>query len=277
MHEFAGLVKGTWVTSQTVNNVDALLAFLNNVNEIPEKVAQLLEDESFPVDYTQALAFQDDTMIERWGVTEQILWTGVPLEEIGVYLACPAELGVYDSSGNVTGVVEGEIRMEIPNSFYYGNRVTIFLPNDTYTIRIVGTDTGTYKLEAFYMGEENITSFAAIDLPTSSNVTHQYSVDWDALSQGEDAVTVKMDSDGDGIFERALTSDGELRYTEFMGYVVDLNDDGKVNIIDVAIAAKAYGTQLGEENWNEMADINKDEIVNIIDISIVAIDFRKTV
>ncbi len=57
----------------------------------------------------------------------------------------------------------------------------------------------------------------------------------------------------------------------------DVNDDGKVNIIDITIVAKAFGSKQGEPMWNEVADLDKNKIVNIQDISMVAKDFGKTV
>ena len=56
----------------------------------------------------------------------------------------------------------------------------------------------------------------------------------------------------------------------------DLNKDGIVNIIDISTVALAFGTELGDDDWNVIADLNNDEIVNILDIATVAIDFGKT-
>jgi hypothetical protein len=53
-------------------------------------------------------------------------------------------------------------------------------------------------------------------------------------------------------------------------YSVDLNDDGTVNIRDLFPIAKAFGTELGDPNWNEIADLNKDDQVDIKDIFMVA-------
>jgi hypothetical protein len=52
----------------------------------------------------------------------------------------------------------------------------------------------------------------------------------------------------------------------------DINGDGTVNIIDVAIVARAFGSKRGDET-----DLNNDGIINIIDISLVAREFGKTV
>ena len=51
--------------------------------------------------------------------------------------------------------------------------------------------------------------------------------------------------------------------------------DSKVDIRDIAIVAKAYGTYEGYQNWNPNADINDDELVDIKDVSIVAKNYGK--
>ncbi|MEM2568286.1 MAG: dockerin type I domain-containing protein, partial [Candidatus Bathyarchaeia archaeon] len=56
----------------------------------------------------------------------------------------------------------------------------------------------------------------------------------------------------------------------------DLNKDGIVDIIDIAIVAKAYGSKPGDPNWNEIADIDKNGVVDILDVSAVARDYGKT-
>jgi len=55
----------------------------------------------------------------------------------------------------------------------------------------------------------------------------------------------------------------------------DLDANGEINIIDVSIVARAYGSTPQEPNWNESADINKDGVINILDIALVAKDFGK--
>jgi endoglucanase len=55
----------------------------------------------------------------------------------------------------------------------------------------------------------------------------------------------------------------------------DLDANGEINIIDISIVARAYGSTPQEPNWNQSADINKDGIINIMDIALVAHDFGK--
>lgn len=50
----------------------------------------------------------------------------------------------------------------------------------------------------------------------------------------------------------------------------DLYPDGKIDMRDIAIVAKAFGTVPGEPNWNPKADLNSDNKVDMKDIAIVA-------
>jgi len=50
----------------------------------------------------------------------------------------------------------------------------------------------------------------------------------------------------------------------------DLNGDRRVNIIDIAIIARAYGSYPGHPKWNSAANLNGDNVINIIDVAIAA-------
>jgi hypothetical protein len=56
----------------------------------------------------------------------------------------------------------------------------------------------------------------------------------------------------------------------------DLNFDGVVNILDISIVAKAFGTRPGDQRWDAVADVNGDDTVNILDISMIARDYGKS-
>lgn len=56
----------------------------------------------------------------------------------------------------------------------------------------------------------------------------------------------------------------------------DLNHDGKIDMKDIAIAAKPFGTRPGDKLWNSAADINQDNKVDMRDISVVAKEFGMT-
>jgi hypothetical protein len=56
----------------------------------------------------------------------------------------------------------------------------------------------------------------------------------------------------------------------------DLDHDGKVDILDAIIAAKAFGSHPGSANWNPDADLNGDGTINILDIILLANNFGRT-
>jgi hypothetical protein len=140
------------------------------------------------------------------------------------------KLRVYDSMGRVTGLVDGEIKDEIPNSLYDNNSKTIiiFSPSDCYRYVVEGVQEELYSLTIINVTGHEFISFSSINIPTSTNMIHEYAVDWDALSVGQYGVTVRVDSDGDGVFEHTFTSDNELNHDEFMlqtATTIDIDPD----------------------------------------------------
>ncbi len=56
----------------------------------------------------------------------------------------------------------------------------------------------------------------------------------------------------------------------------DINGDGIVNMVDIGLAAVAFGTKPGDERWNPNADVDGDGEITIIDIATIARDFGKS-
>jgi hypothetical protein len=130
----------------------------------------------------------------------------------------PVKLSIYDSNGLVCGESDGIANEQIPFSIY--DKITetaiIVFSYDFYRYQVVGIDEGYYGFAVIAVAEENVTDFTATEIQTSPYETHQYTIDWDALSRGEEGATVQVDSDGDGIFERTIIADSELTHDEFM-------------------------------------------------------------
>jgi len=135
---------------------------------------------------------------------------------ISVKLHSPGELRVLDPQERVTGLVDGETRSEIPNSTYYGNAVIILLPGDSYRYQVVGIDEGSYSLGVTSVNDQGTASFAATDIYTSPKRVHEYAIDWEALSRDERGVSIQVDTDGDGTFEKTVTASRELTQDEFV-------------------------------------------------------------
>jgi hypothetical protein len=49
----------------------------------------------------------------------------------------------------------------------------------------------------------------------------------------------------------------------------DVNWNGIVDIYDLAMVGKAYGSKPGDLNWNPDCDFNDDGVIDILDVSIV--------
>ena len=54
----------------------------------------------------------------------------------------------------------------------------------------------------------------------------------------------------------------------------DINGDGVVNIIDIALVASAWGSHPGDPRWDPRCDLDGNEVINILDITLVARDYR---
>lgn len=80
----------------------------------------------------------------------------------------------------------------------------------------------------------------------------------------------------------AVENETILANNEFIFSVIqvsipgDINADGKVNILDVSAAARAFGSKPGEERFEPNADVNEDRVINIMGILEIAREFGKT-
>lgn len=211
----------------------------------------------------------------------------------------PVELRIYDSQGQVTGLVNGEVKNEIPNSDYYEGKFLILSTSDPYDYQVVGLEQGEYGLRLTSVGGENSATFVATGIPILSQEVHQYTVDWDKLAQGENGVSLQIDSNADGVFENTITAGATLNNDDITVQtktVVDFNPDtlnleskGKVvtifielpegfdvNKVDISsvllnntIQALSEPAELGDYDNDAIHDLMvkfaRDEVENILD------------
>ncbi|MCL0082384.1 PKD domain-containing protein [Dehalococcoidia bacterium] len=121
------------------------------------------------------------------------------------HLASPGELRAYDSEGRVTGLVDGEVRQEIPYSIFNkeNNIILIYHPTDTYYFEVAGIEDATYGLTIMSVEEGEAEALAITDVPTTDTTTHRFVVDPEVPIQA--GVTMKTDADDDGVFEEGRT------------------------------------------------------------------------
>jgi len=84
-------------------------------------------------------------------------------------------------------------------------------------------------------------------------------------------------SDGIGDTPYVIDENNQDRYPLMNPYVLlgDLNNDGVVNILDMAIFGKAFGSYPGHSRWNPVADLDGNGIINVLDGVIIAKNFGK--
>jgi hypothetical protein len=56
----------------------------------------------------------------------------------------------------------------------------------------------------------------------------------------------------------------------------DIDANGKINIIDLSKAGRAFEKDPGHPRWNSNADINEDGKIDMIDMAMMAKEFGKT-
>jgi hypothetical protein len=89
-----------------------------------------------------------------------------------------------------------------------------------------------------------------------------------------------MDTDGDGLANCVDPDDDNDRFTDAEEVAAgsnpldprsvppcrgDVNGDGKVNLKDLVLLAKALGTRPGQPRWNPAADLDRDGDVDLVD------------
>jgi hypothetical protein len=165
-------------------------------------------------------------------------------------LGSPAELRVYDPEERVTGFIDGQPKEEIPNSMIINESIVIFLPSASYKYEVVGIGDGTYKLGVASVANSEMTTFEATDIPASPNAVHQYTTDWEALSQGGAGVTLLIDAEGDGLFERTIISDNKLTPCEIaiepVGY--ELISQKKISETESEYIFRLVGKNTGKQD-----------------------------
>jgi len=139
-----------------------------------------------------------------------------------VHLECPADIVVTDPVGRSIGKQMNEIlnatytEADLDGDGDLDKFVEILAPIDgNYVFTLNGTDLGSYSMIAQFATSQEVVSFNATEIPASLGAVHQYAIDWAALLQGGEGVTVQADSDGDGAYEHTFFSGAVLTGDEF--------------------------------------------------------------
>jgi hypothetical protein len=142
----------------------------------------------------------------------------------------------------------------------------------TVTAKNLGAQSETFNVTAYYDSTIiGVTTVANLAAHTALNLTftwntagvtpcHNYTI-------RAEATLVP--------FEYNITNnvliDGKVK----IRMVGDINGDGKVDIVDVAMVAGAFGSYPGHPKWNPACDINRDNKIDILDVARAVANFGK--
>jgi parallel beta-helix repeat protein len=143
----------------------------------------------------------------------------------------PAECYVFDSSGGMLSygdepgnLVGGAVFTDrnMTNNLYDLYLIMTNSTND-YVYEVRGTEAAqnyTLVISLLYSNGTEV-NFNATEIPIHVGVTHKFWINWTALEEGESAVQVQVDWNGDGTPDDVFWSDGELTSTEFIEAIGD--------------------------------------------------------
>jgi len=91
-------------------------------------------------------------------------------------------------------------------------------------------------------------------------------------------ITVRLIFDGSNMTQDQKSRLMLMQYTPLVGDITGPAGvpDGKVDIRDISLIARAFGSSPGQPGWNPICDLNGDGRINIIDISLAAKNFGLT-
>ncbi len=182
------------------------------------------------------------------------------------------DIAHYVSDGLVS-IVERDVavidvklstNMTYPGRNVYIN-VTVANEGDLYESFNVSTyfdDTLIGKLLVVDLAPDTNTTLAFTWDTTGTTPCHSYTIKAEAS-----LVPYEMDT-ADNLYV-----DGTVK----INMIGDLNGDGVINILDILIAATAFGSEPGDPNWDPRADISEPwNVINILDIVKIAVHFGET-
>lgn len=127
-------------------------------------------------------------------------------------------LRIFDSQGRVTGIVDEEIKEEIPGSIYdkESNMAVIFSPSDSYTYDFFAVKEGNYQFTMTSVVDGEATEFYLENIPIQSGSTHRIQLDKEAIDESKMDAILLIDADSDGEFEKKVIFSKKLTCEEFI-------------------------------------------------------------
>jgi hypothetical protein len=166
---------------------------------------------------------------------------------------------VYVNNARVTGITPA--RTVVGEGYHTDVQVSVenlFVESASFNVTLFCNET--------LIATQNVT------LTSKNSTTLRFVWDTTGVPKGNYIISVNTSALLNG------TTLARLKYTDGQADVVipgDVNANGKVDIIDLLIVAKAFGTSSQSPNWNPNIDIDCNNKVNIIELLITAKNYGK--
>ena len=208
------------------------------------------------------------------GQVEPYFWnstTGLsPLQNGSIVITGPGNL-----IGNYVNNVHSVIVVSI--TFYPYNVPMVYQGCYNLTILVTIKNTGDYPESTYgglwynYTAGEIIGPFPAKELPVGQSAT--YALSWDTTY-----VPIYYNYTLTAIVSYYINDSSTMNVPNFQVRIPgDVNGDTVVNMRDIALVARAFGSNKTSSNWNLYADINGDGVVNMRDVALAARHFGQQV
>jgi hypothetical protein len=170
-----------------------------------------------------------------------------------IYADATVQVLVTDPAGRQIGYSGGTIFNEIPGGYYGTEQLTEDDPEATtnYTLPLTQVLFIPSPLQGFYEVQETGVGQG----PANIQIFRYNSQN---LPQSLESFQVDL-----------AAGQTEVQTTTYSTRTGDVNGDGYVNSLDLAIVQASFGTEIGEPGYKPPADVNGDGLVNIRDLAIV--------
>jgi len=265
----------TWAYAGWIVNVTVTAKNLGNVSETFDVTAYYGNNTIGTITVTDLPPNGEIELLFEWNTT------GV---EEGIYvLSAEASQVPHETNFNITNNFYEDGTIEIRrlvrdvaivdvypdvNAAYPGWTVNI-----TVIARNEGNVTETFNVTAYY-DNNTIGMQTVVDLPPDQEIVLTFLWNTSGL---EPCNNYTISAEASQVPYEVDIADNFLAN----GYVKikiwgDVNNDGKVDITDIAIIALAFGSYPGHERWNPDADLNRDDKVDILDIALAAANYGQS-
>ena len=237
------------------------------------------EDTSPDVFYTFNAGESEDVIINLNAITATDLVISVLEESCGATAIVQCSIGTFQSlSVDVNPGSNYYVRIHSLSAVYAGDFAICIEAVAADFATINGSITGwsatcaSRDINIYLLNES--TGIASPMITTTLNVGGDFTIGTDAeIAPGTYSVWVKVSGTLAISTENVVLGPGINAFS--VGPVVrgDVNNNNGINILDYSAMSVAFGTAVGNQNYNILADLNCDGVINILDVSILGLGF----